>query len=485
MNTNQVNQTLTQWQLKEETAESMIPLIGQLYRKNDVITSIFGRQIINQSTIELIKSHRFVKQIEGHELAVGETLAVLTAISEMNLGASHIDIGKLAIKYKLQPVGTPLVHFLKDELSGLIGKYDLNRQFDSKPKDVVLYGFGRIGRLLARILIEKSSGSGLRLRAIVVRPGKAKNDLVKRASLLRRDSIHGSFPGTIQVDEETSCIIANGTSIKVIYAQKPNEIDYESHGIQDALIVDNTGIWRDETGLAQHLESKGASKVLLTAPGKGDIKNIVFGVNDDSVLSDDQIVSAASCTTNAITPVLKLLEDEYGVENGHVETVHSYTNDQNLIDNYHAGERRGRSAALNMVITETGAAKAVEKALPALAGKLTGSSIRVPTPNVSMAILNLNLKNSTTKEALNNYIREQSLYSDLSKQVDFTNSTEAVSMDFVGNRKTSIVDSTATIVNDNRLVMYVWYDNEAGYSAQVVRLIHKMAGVQYQAYPTN
>lgn len=485
MNATTVTETLSQWQQKEALAEAMIPLIGQLYRNNDVITSVFGRQIINQSTIGLLKSHRFVKQIEGHELSVADTHAVLQTMQTLNLGGGHIDIGKLALKYKDQPVGTPLSHFLKDELADLVDGYNINRLYEQAPRDVVLYGFGRIGRLLARILVEKSTGSGLRLRAIVVRPGKAKNDLVKRASLLRRDSVHGSFEGTIQVDEDNQTIIANGTIIQVIYAGSPAQVDYRQYGIDDALIVDNTGIWRDEAGLAQHLEASGASKVLLTAPGKGDLKNVVFGVNHEQVTDGDRIVSAASCTTNAITPVLKVLNDRYGIVDGHVETVHSYTNDQNLIDNYHTGERRGRSAALNMVITETGAAQAVAKALPELDGRLTGSAIRVPTPNVSMAILNLILEQDTTVESLNEYLREQSLHSALAKQIDYTRSPEAVSTDFVGNRKTAIVDSSATLVKGKRAIIYLWYDNEAGYSAQVVRLIHAMAGVEYTSYPTH
>jgi len=483
MNATHVNQTLVQWHEKEETAEAMIPLIGLLYRKNDVITSIYGRQIINQSTIGLLKSHRFVKQVEGHELSVADTSAVLHLLVDMNLAACHIDIGKLAIKYQALKASTPLQDFLKAELAGLIDGYDVNRHQNDQPTDIVLFGFGRIGRLVARILIEKTGGSGLRLRAIVVRPAKAKDDLAKRASLLRRDSIHGSFEGTIQVDEENQSIIANGTAIKVIYANNPSDIDYQAQGIENAIIIDNTGIWRDQAGLAQHLEARGVNKVLLTAPGKGELKNIVYGVNHQSIQQEDKIVSAASCTTNAITPVLKVLNDEYGIESGHVETIHSYTNDQNLIDNYHAGDRRGRSAPLNMVLAETGAAVAVAKALPELKGKLTGSAIRVPTPNVSMAILNLRLTKKTNVETLNNFLRAQALYSDLSKQIDFTNSPEAVSSDFVGNRKTAIVDSNATIVNDHGAILYLWYDNEAGYSAQVVRLVHEMAGVHHQIYP--
>lgn len=480
MNQAVIDQTLLRWQEKEALAEAMIPIIGRLYRQNRVITSIYGRQIINQSVIQLLKTHRFVRQVEGHELSVNETLAVLELLNEMPLTPAHIDVGKLALKHRRFGKDIPLRDFISSELADIHGSA-INDE--NTVRDVVLYGFGRIGRLLARILIEKAGGSPLRLRAIVVRPGGADNDLVKRASLLRRDSIHGSFEGTISVDAENNCLIANGTTIQVIYASRPSEVDYARYGIRDAILVDNTGNWRDREGLGQHLQCDGISRVLLTAPGKGDIKNIVHGINHQSISEGDTIVSAASCTTNAITPVLKALNDRFGIEHGHVETVHSYTNDQNLIDNYHKGERRGRSAPLNMVLTETGAAKAVAKALPELDGKLTGNAIRVPTPNVSMAILNLNLQSETTKEELNNYLRETSLYSDLHKQVDYTHSPEAVSSDFIGNRKTGIVDSGATIVTGNRAIVYVWYDNEAGYSAQVIRTVQDMAGIHYKVYP--
>ena len=342
---------------------------------------------------------------------------------------------------------------------------------------------GRIGRLMARIMIERAGGSGLNLRAIVVRKGKADNDLQKRASLLRRDSVHGPFRGTISVDDENHIIYANGCAIQVIYSGSPEDVDYSSFGISNAIVIDNTGVWRDEKGLGQHLECPGASKVILTAPGQGDIKNIVYGVNHSDIDPEDRILSAASCTTNAITPVLKAIYDRFGIENGHVETVHSYTNDQNLIDNYHKGARRGRSAALNMVITETGAARAVSKALPELQGKLTGNAIRVPTPNVSMAILNLNLSQATGVDELNGYLREMALYSDLHKQIDYVNSREVVSSDFVGNRNAGIVDSEATIVNGSRCVLYVWYDNEYGYSCQVNRILQFIAGVYHPSVP--
>src|SRR5690554_1755328 len=470
---------LQDWMDREAIAESMIPLIGTLYRKKNVVTSVYGRPVVNRSVIDILKAHRFVRHMQKQELSVHDTYPILTALSNMEVGRAHIDLGKLAVKYRNEGNGQDLVAFLQAELAEVVGK----TQADGENRDVVLYGFGRIGRLLARILIEKSGGGkGLRLRAIVVRRGKGE-DLVKRASLLRRDSVHGPFRGTLTIDAENEALIANGNYIKIIYANDPSEIDYTQHGIKNALIIDNTGVWRDEAGLSQHLNCNGAARVLLTAPGKGDLKNIVYGINNGDIDASDKILSAASCTTNAITPILKVMNDAYGINSGHVETVHSYTNDQNLIDNYHKGDRRGRSAPLNMVITETGAAKAVAKALPELKGLLTGNAIRVPTPNVSMAILALNLKKETSVEEINDYLRNMALYSDLQKQIDYVNSPEVVSTDFVGSRHAGIVDAQATIVNGNRVNLYVWYDNEAGYSAQVVRIVNQLAGISRPVFP--
>ena len=356
---------LQDWMDREAIAESMIPLIGNLYRKNNVVTALYGRPVVNRSVIDLLKAHRFVRHMEKQELSVHDTFPILKALSELDVNRAHVDLGKMAVKYRAEGNGVDVKEFVAAELKDVIGQ----EQPEGENGDVVLYGFGRIGRLLARILIEKSGGGkGLRLRAIVVRRGKG-DDLVKRASLLRRDSIHGTFRGTLTVDHENEALIANGNYIKIIYANNPAEIDYTQYGINNALVIDNTGVWRDEDGLSQHLQAKGTERVLLTAPGKGDLKNVVYGINNNVIEASDKILSAASCTTNAITPVLKVMNDAYGIDNGHVETVHSYTNDQNLIDNYHKGDRRGRSAPLNMVITETGAASAVAKALPALKGK--------------------------------------------------------------------------------------------------------------------
>lgn len=471
---------LDKWMGREALAEAMIPVIGRLYRENNVVTSIHGRSLINKSTMNILKAHRFARRMSNTELQLEETAPLLNALAELELGAAAIDIARLTEKYRAEGEGASLDAFLRTELADIVG----NRGADNRTStDVVLYGFGRIGRLLARILIEKAGGGhGLRLRAIVVRKG-ADNDLVKRASLLRRDSVHGSFEGTIRVDEEANTITANGVQIQVIYSDNPATVDYTAYGIKDALVVDNTGRWRDAEGLAQHLQSKGVARVLLTAPGKGNLKNIVHGINQGDITDEDKIVTAASCTTNAITPVLKAINDKFGIVHGHVETVHSFTNDQNLIDNFHKGDRRGRSAALNMVITETGAAKAVAKALPELQGKLTGNAIRVPTPDVSMAILNLNLSTSTTRDEVNDYLREMSLHSQLRKQIDYIDSPDVVSTDFVGSRRAGIVDGLATISTDKNLVLYVWYDNEFGYSCQVVRVMEEMAGVNPPSFP--
>ena len=474
-----VREHLNDWIDREAQAEAMIPLIGRLYRENNVVTGIHGRQLVNQSAIDILKAHRFARQIDEIELPIAETLPLVQAMTTLDLGASSIDLARLNNKFK-KSGSTDLESFLREELSDVVGKKGKGR---AEPRDVVLYGFGRIGRLVARILVgHASSASGLRLRAIVVRKAQGE-DLAKRASLLRRDSVHGPFSGSIRVDEENQAIIANGTYIQVIYANSPEEVDYTAHGINDAVVVDNTGIWRDEEGMGKHLHTKGASRVLLTAPGKGEIKNIVFGVNHQTITDADTRISAASCTTNAITPVAKLMNDEYGIHHGHVETVHAYTNDQNLIDNYHKGERRGRSAALNMVLTETGAAKAVAKALPELSGKLSGNAIRVPTPDVSMAILNLELERETTKEELNRFLRSQSLAGPLAQQVDYIDSAEVVSTDFVGSTAAGVIDGLATIVNGTQAILYVWYDNEFGYSAQVVRVLEHITQSEPAKYP--
>ncbi len=480
MNTSKQDSYLKDWQAQEATAERMLPILGSLYRDKNIVVSVYGRSLVNSTAIDILKAHRFARQILDNELSVVDSFPLLKAICKLDLAPARIDLGKLTFHFTTEGGGLSADEYVRRELASV---HTGSSPILDEPQDIVLYGFGRIGRLLARILIEKAgSGEKFRLKAAVVRKGAA-DDLLKRASLLRRDSVHGPFNGIITIDEEENAIIANGNLIRIIYADSPESVDYTQYGIRNAILIDNTGKWRDRAGLSRHLQAPGIAKVILTAPGKGDIPNVVAGVNHDLITADEQIFSAASCTTNAIVPVLKALQDRYGILHGHIETCHSYTNDQNLIDNYHKASRRGRSAPLNMVITETGAAKAVAKVIPELGGKLTGNAIRVPTPNVSLAILNLELAQATTVADLNGYLRGMSLESPLQNQIDYTNSPEVVSSDFVGTRHAGVVDSLATIVEGTRCVLYVWYDNEFGYSCQVVRMVQKMAGIELPSLP--
>ncbi|QNQ89915.1 glyceraldehyde-3-phosphate dehydrogenase [Corynebacterium poyangense] len=471
-------QPTSDWNDKLTLAEAMLPLISKLHRERNVVTSIFGRLLLDVTAIDIIKSHRYARRITDSPLPIDQTLPIVEELATMDLGTASIDIGRLATNFHRNPEEKDLRAYLERQLEPVIGR---NKEVEST--DVVLYGFGRIGRLLARILIAREAAyGGVRLRAIVVR-NKGEGDLIKRASLLRRDSIHGAFEGTITVDEENNTIWANGTPIRVIYSDDPGSVDYTSYGIHDAIVVDNTGRWRDREGLSQHLKSAGVARVVLTAPGKGDLRNVVYGINHGDITDEDTIITAASCTTNGITPVLKVINDRYGVRHGHVETVHSFTNDQNLIDNFHKGPRRGRAAGLNMVLTETGAAKAVSKALPEFEGKLTGNAIRVPTPDVSMAVLNLDLETNVERDEVNNFLRKVSLHSDLRQQISYINSPDVVSTDFVGSTHAGVVDGLATIASGNHLILYVWYDNEFGYSNQVIRIVEEVAGARPMVLP--
>ena len=222
----------------------------------------------------------------------------------------------------------------------------------------------------------------------------------------------------------------------------------------------------------------------MTAPGKG-IPNIVYGINSKNLdIENNKIFSAASCTTNCIAPILHVVENQYGIKKGHLETVHAYTNDQNLLDNMHKKPRRGRSAAINMVITSTGAGKAVTKVIPSLEGKLTANAVRVPTPNVSLAILKLTLNKNTTKENINDLIRKEALDGNLVNQIQYQVDPDLVSSDIIGTTCCSIFDSNATICTQdgNDVVLYTWYDNEFGYTKQVIRLAKLIAKVRRLTY---
>ncbi|MEC8108310.1 MAG: glyceraldehyde-3-phosphate dehydrogenase, partial [Pseudomonadota bacterium] len=357
---------LDNWIERQSLIESAIPIIGKMHRKN-VRILLYGSPLMTLSVIEIMQLHRKVREAEGNELSEFETSKVLECLDSIDLGPCQLDIGILAAGFMFDSKGMALEEFVQEQVREVIG---VHQPILDKSQDLVLYGFGRIGRLFTRLLLEDTgAGETLCLKAVVTRSG-SEEDLLKRAELMRKDSVHGRFKGTIRVDEQENALIMNGNVVKFISADSPDNVDYASCGISDAIVIDNTGMSSTKEGLEKHLKNKEVKKVLFTAPVKKELKNIVYGVNHDEIDDKDEIIGAASCTTNAIVPVLSAVDNEFEIDNGHVETIHSYTNDQNLIDNYHRKSRRGRAAALNMVITETGAANAVSQILPNLEGKL-------------------------------------------------------------------------------------------------------------------
>ena len=465
---------------RRKATTEFIKIVSDLWYDKAIEVVLFKNQLIDKNVSQIINLHEYAGRFVQKPISIFDSVELVRAINDIALPPSKLDIGKLTFEFltdvsKHENVKSFILNKLKEA----------QKAEEIVPKDVVLYGFGRIGRLLARELMAKTGkGNQLRLRAIVVRGKITEEILEKRASLLRTDSVHREFSGTVATDIKNEALLINGTTVHVISANQPEDIDYTAYGIQEALIIDNTGAFRDKEALTRHLSAKGASKVLLTAPGKG-IPNIVHGVNNTEYNPDKvDVWSAASCTTNAITPILKVMEDSFGIIKGHLETIHAYTNDQNLVDNMHSKYRRGRAAALNMVITETGAGKAVAKALPSLEGKLTSNAIRVPVPNGSLAILNLDLKKATSLEELNSLIKQYALDGNLVEQIKYSLSNELVSSDILGSSAPSIYDSNATIVNreGTNVVLYIWYDNEYGYSHQVMRLAKYISKVRRFTY---
>lgn len=457
-----------------------IQIVSDLWYDKSIELVLFRNQLIDRNVSQILNLHDYAGKFVQKPISIFDSVEIARAIKALDIPPAKLDIGKLTYEFHLDDNRhSNATAFVARKLK------DANKNGDITPKDVVLYGFGRIGRLVAReLMVRTGKGSQLRLRAIVTRGAVDATVLEKRASLLRNDSVHGDFPGTVAIDEAKKALIINGTTVNIISANAPEDIDYTEYNINNALVIDNTGAFRDKTALSRHLKSKGVDKVLLTAPGK-EVPNIVYGVNHLENNPDEvAIFSAASCTTNAITPVLKAMEDSFGIKSGHLETIHAYTNDQNLVDNMHKKYRRGRAAALNMVITETGAGSAVAKALPSLEGKLTSNAIRVPVPNGSLAILNLELDKKTTLNGINTILKKYALEGDLVEQIKYELSDELVSSDIVGSSAPSIYDSKATIVRKDgkNVILYIWYDNEYGYSHQVIRLAKYIAKVRRFTY---
>ncbi|MAQ70332.1 MAG: glyceraldehyde-3-phosphate dehydrogenase, partial [Flavobacteriales bacterium] len=380
------SQKLDAFIAEKKEATNLINSVGNLLYNKGIELVLFRRHLIDKNVSDILRLHQYATNFVKKPINIFDSAKLAQILTSMDLAPAKIDIGKLTYEYLLEKTK------YKDQLDFLNAKIGFIKNSEDtiqQSKDVVLYGFGRIGRLCARELIKQAGkGQQLRLKGVILRKIDAKS-LRKRCALLRQDSVHGSFSSSIEIDEKNLSIVINGQEIKFFNeSTKHNLTDY---GINDALLIDNTGVFKTNEELQQHLKLNGINRVLLTAPGTG-IPNIVYGVNQDKInIENDLIVSAASCTTNAIAPILEVIENFNEIKKGHIETIHAYTNDQNLLDNMHNKSRRGRSAAINMVITSTGAGKAVTKVIPSLKNKLTANAIRVPTPNGSLAIINLEL----------------------------------------------------------------------------------------------
>ncbi len=328
---------------------------------------------------------------------------------------------------------------------------------------VAINGFGRIGRLVARAILERPD-CGLELVAI--------NDLADAKSnawLFSRDSVHGKFPGEVSADGND--LIVNGKRIKVTAERDPAKLPHGANGVE--LALECTGFFADKEGGQKHLDA-GARRVLISAPATGVSKTIVFGVNQDTLTADDVIVSNASCTTNCLAPVAKVLHEAVGIERGFMTTIHSYTNDQRMLDQIHSDLRRARAGAMNMIPTTTGAARAVGLVLPELKGKLDGSSVRVPTPNVSLIDLVFTPSRDTTKEELNEALKAAAAGA-MKGVLDYTDQP-LVSSDFNHQPASSTVDSLETAVLEGKLARVVsWYDNEWGFSNRMIDTAGVMA----------
>ena len=478
------DQSLQYWREDEKKALELLQIVGELRFDRSIELVIFRRGIYDCRPSEVLNKHLFAANYVKAPITIDTTLAIANIIFKLkDVKASIIDIGKMAVNWlKLDNDKISLEEFVTDALI----PFSTKTESEIAAKDIILYGFGRIGRLLARRMIEQTGrGEQLRLRAIVIRPQMKDfiSEAQKRAALLMTDSVHGDFRGTVVIGEDGKSLTINGNKVLLIYAKDPAEIDYTQYGLNDALVIDNTGVWRDGEALKAHLRP-GVAQVMLTAPGKL-MPNIVYGVNHDSLdLEKTNIFCAASCTTNAIVPILKVMNDNLGIDKGHIETVHSYTSDQNLLDNFHKKPRRGRSAPLNMVLTSTGAAEAIESVMPELKGIFTGNAVRVPTPNVSLAIISLSLKNATSKDELNKILKEASLHGTLVEQINYSDSEEYVSTDAVGMTSACVLDAPSTIVSSDgkNVIIYAWYDNEYGYTCQVVRVAKHAAKVRRPAY---
>ena len=326
-------------------------------------------------------------------------------------------------------------------------------------KKIAINGFGRIGRICFRSLIEKEN-----LEVVAIND---LTDVKTLAHLLKYDSVHGRVKADVEV--EGNFLVVNGKKIEVLAQKDPSQLPWASMGVD--VVIESTGIFTDKDGAEKHIVA-GAKKVVISAPATGGVKTVVLGVNDDQIVETDVVLSNASCTTNCLAPMAKVLHDTFGIEKGYITTVHAYTADQRLQDSPHKDLRRARAAALSMVPTSTGAAKAVGEVLPELKGKLDGVAVRVPTPDGSLTDLVAVLKREVTKEEVNSAIKKAA-ENEMKGIIEYC-TDPIVSIDIVGNKHSCIFDADLTSVNGNLIKVMGWYDNEVGYSERVVELVSKI-----------
>lgn len=325
---------------------------------------------------------------------------------------------------------------------------------------IAINGFGRIGRLTFRNLIESD-----KVEIVAINDLTAVDML---AHLLKYDSAHGRFNGTVKHTENS--LIVNGKEITVYAQRDPETLPWAELNID--VVIESTGFFRDAESMGKHIKA-GAKKVALSAPASGDIKTIVLGVNDGELTADDTMVSNASCTTNCLSPMAKVLDEKFGIESGFMCTIHAYTSDQRIQDAPHSDKRRARAAAVNMIPTSTGAAKAVALVLPQLKGKLDGYAMRVPTITGSATDLTVTLNKEVTAEEVNAAMKEAA--KGPLKGILMYTEDPIVSSDIVGDKHSCIFDAGVTSVKGNLVKVLGWYDNEAGYSARLANLVERLA----------
>ena len=452
----------------EVAAAAVVSLAVTAYAQNSVRYEFRGRAVKAYSPAALVKQVQDTRV--WSDCPISEQLQAMLAICQRLDGKAKdttIDLSHcLAISTASD----------SDDMIGWDTVEDLVRagHYQSK-RQVAIYGLGRVGRLMCRLAVTDGLEPACELVAIVVRPG----DLAQRLQLLQRDSIQGDMPASAEIIEREgrTYLQLGDLSVLVVEASQPEEVNLEQHGFSNVLLIDSTGVLKSEEGLSRHI-GRGVTQVILTAPASSGVPTYVHGINHEQMQASDTVISAASCTTTAVATALAPVVNEFGVVHAHIETIHAYTNDQNLFDNVHKSRRRSRAGASNIVISTTGMAKALAQVLPQMYNKMTGNAVRVPVSDGSLVIASIELEKDLERNLETDFSQDriEQVYRSAAAmscgQLELDDSDMQTSADTVGSTAACIVDLPAMIVDKDarRLVIYAWYDNELGYARQVWRL---------------